>query len=73
MMAKSDGLIPRGYRSFWMGHKGDIEHTCTVNKGLTGGVIEKMREAYARSSEKYLNTAKKEGLTQGQAVVKFRS
>jgi hypothetical protein len=32
MIAESDGLILRDYRSFWMGHKVDIEHTYTVNK-----------------------------------------
>jgi integrase len=60
LLAESDGLLIRDYRVFWMGHKGDIEHTYTVNKGVSQDVIEKMREAYARASEKYLETSKKE-------------
>ena len=32
MLAESKGLIIRGYRQFFMGHKGDIENTYTTNK-----------------------------------------
>jgi hypothetical protein len=56
MLAESKGLVLRDYRVFWMGHKGDIEHTYTTNKGrLTSNVIDDMREAYKKSQE-YLQT-----------------
>lgn len=52
MIAESKGLVIRDYRTFWMGHKGDIEHTYTTNKGrLANQVIEDMREAYTRGQE----------------------
>jgi hypothetical protein len=60
MMAESDQLIIRDYRQFWMGHRGDIEHTYTVNKGLSSDTLEKMRESYAKSAAKYLKTIKSE-------------
>jgi hypothetical protein len=60
MMAESDGLIIHDWRVFFMGHKGSIEATYTVNKALPKDVIEKMREAYKKSAEKYLETSKKE-------------
>ena len=71
MMAESDGLIIRDYRTFWMGHRGDIEHTYTLNKQLTKDVVEKMREAYAKAAEKYLMTTKKEGMTQDKVIKTF--
>jgi len=46
MLAEADGLIIRDWRVFWMGHKGDIEHTYTLNKGLPDDVMNRMREAY---------------------------
>lgn len=60
MMAEYNHLIIRDFRQFWMGHKGDIEHTYTVNKGLPPDVIEKMREAYRKAAEKFLVTTNKE-------------
>lgn len=60
MMAESDGLIIRDYRTFWMGHRGDIENTYTVNKGLSEDVIQKMRESYERAAAKCLQTIKAE-------------
>ncbi len=60
MMAESDALLIRDYRIFWMGHKGDMEHTYTVNKGLSQDVVEKMRESYAKAAAKYLQTKKSE-------------
>ena len=56
MMAESEGLIIRDWRQFWMGHRGDIEHTYTVNKSLPQDTIEMMRDAYARSADKFLVT-----------------
>ena len=34
MLAESKGYVMRDYRQFWMGHKGDIEHRYTLNKGM---------------------------------------
>lgn len=52
MMAESKGLILRGYRCFWMGHKGDIENRYTTNKQrLIEAVVEDVRAAYARGEE----------------------
>ncbi len=57
MMAEAEGLIIRDWRQFWMGHRGDIEHTYTVNKSLPLDTIEMMRDTYARSAEKFLVTS----------------
>ena len=60
MLAESKGLVLRDYRTFWMGHKGDIENRYTTNKHrLPESVIEDMREAYKRSQD-YLQTTKAE-------------
>jgi hypothetical protein len=53
-------LIIGDWRIFWMGHKGDVEHKYTLNKGrLPEDLIEKMREAFASASERYPVTATK--------------
>ncbi len=50
MVAESKGFIIRDYRTFFMGHKGDIEHRYTLNKGrLPEQVIEQMRESYGKA------------------------
>ncbi|MEM1613377.1 MAG: site-specific integrase, partial [Thermoplasmatales archaeon] len=50
MMAENKGLIMRDYRTFMMGHVGDIEHRYTLNKNnLPEDVIEDMRESYSKS------------------------
>ena len=60
MLAESKGLVLRDYRTFWMGHKGDIENRYTTNKHrLPESVIEDMREAYKRSQD-FLQTMKGE-------------
>ncbi len=60
MLAESKGLVLRDYRTFWMGHKGDIEARYTTNKcRLPEDVVESMREAYRRAQE-YLQTAESE-------------
>jgi hypothetical protein len=52
MLAESKGYCLRDYRTFFMGHKGDIEHTYTTNKGkLPPNIIEDMRGAYKKSQE----------------------
>ena len=43
------GLVPRDWITFWAGHKGDIEHIYVLHKGLPPGLIEDMREAYAKA------------------------
>jgi integrase len=51
MLAESKGLVLRDYRTFWMGHKGDIENRYTTNKcRLPEGVVEDMREAYSKGA-----------------------
>ena len=54
--AVAEGAVPRDFVVFWMGHEGDIEQTYTTHKGLPTQTIEKMREAYGKASEKYLET-----------------
>ncbi len=45
--------LTRDYRSFFMGHKGDIEHRYTLNKGrLPEELVEDMRRAY-QAAEPY--------------------
>jgi hypothetical protein len=70
MIAESKGLIIRDYRTYWMGHKGDIEARYSTNKGvLPMHVIEDMREAY-RKAQKYLQT---EALNEGEDLkLEFR-
>ena len=56
MQAESKGLI-RDYRTFMMGHLGDIEHTYTLNKNhISQELVDKMREAYT-SALPYLETS----------------
>jgi integrase len=51
MLAESRGLILRDYRTFFMGHKGDVENRYTTNKhSLPGTVIDDMRNAFSRSA-----------------------
>ena len=56
MLAESDGLIIPAYRTFWMGHSGDIEATYTVNKGLSEDIVQRMRESYSEAIESHLST-----------------
>jgi hypothetical protein len=72
MLAESKGLVLRDYRAFWMGHKGDIEHRYTLNKGrLPGEVVEDLREAYRRS-QGYLQTVKSESDSEERLRDSFR-
>jgi len=51
LMAESAGIIPRDYRVFWMGHKGDVEAIYSTNKNkLPPELIEDMRSRYGRAS-----------------------
>ncbi|MEM3941042.1 MAG: hypothetical protein QW538_04620 [Thermoplasmatales archaeon] len=59
MIAEIKGLIMRDYRTFMMGHVGDIEHRYTLNKNnLPEDVIEDMRESYSKSL-KFLETERR--------------
>ncbi|MCL4314368.1 MAG: site-specific integrase [Candidatus Thermoplasmatota archaeon] len=70
LLAQDERLIPRDYRSFFMGHVGDIEHRYTVNKGrLPDDMIESMRSAYDKST-KFLETDKK-GLSEEELKQRF--
>jgi len=56
LLAEAQGILPRDYRVFWMGHKGDIEHQYTTNKHrLPESLVEDMREKY-RLASKFLET-----------------
>jgi len=51
MMAESRKLAIRDYRSFFMGHKGDIENRYTTNKGrLPMDVVEDMRVSFGKAA-----------------------
>lgn len=71
LMAQDERLIIRDYRSFFMGHTGDIESKYTTDKKLSGDQIESMRSAYLKST-KFLETERK-GMTEDEMEVKFRS
>jgi hypothetical protein len=72
MLAESKGLILRDYRTFWMGHKGDIENRYTTNKQrLPDQIVEDMREAYRRSQE-FLQTIEAEGTREEKVREEFR-
>jgi hypothetical protein len=50
MLAESKGLVVSDYRQFWMGHKGDIENTYTINKRwLLDSMIDDVRHAYEKT------------------------
>ena len=72
MLAESKGLVLRDYRTFWMGHKGDIENRYTTNKQkLPGQVVEDMREAYRRSQQ-FLETIEMERTSEEKIKEEFR-
>ena len=72
LLAQDERLIPRDYRSFFMGHVGDIEHRYSLNKGrLSEDLIESMRSSYEKSS-KFLETEHK-GLSEDEVEKKFRT
>jgi hypothetical protein len=56
MVAEHEGLIIRDFRVFWMGHRGDIEHTYTLNKALPQDIIDRLRDAYAKAAERHMVT-----------------
>ncbi|MDG7006673.1 MAG: site-specific integrase [Nitrososphaerota archaeon] len=69
MGAEQEGHVIRDYRTFWMGHIGDIEHVYTLNKGeLPQDLLEGMRQAYARAAEKHLETVVQPTIDKGEVV-----
>jgi integrase len=71
MLAENEGEMLRDWRSFHMGHEGTIEATYTVNKGLPEDVVEKMRETFAKASEKFLVTARSENTSEERMIETF--
>jgi hypothetical protein len=57
MDAEAEGLTLRDWRTFWMGHRGDMEAVYTVNKGLAQAEVERMRAGYAKAAEAHLSTS----------------
>lgn len=55
LMAQDERLVQRDYRTFWMGHKGDIEHKYTTDRRLPKDQVEAMRSAYSGAT-KHLET-----------------
>ncbi|MCK5291266.1 MAG: site-specific integrase [Thermoplasmata archaeon] len=73
MLAESKGHLLRDYRTLWLGHKGDIEHTYTINKGkLPPHIIDDMREAYGRGQE-FPQTKVPEGPKEEDLKLMFRA
>jgi integrase len=69
MGAEQEGHVIRDYRTFWMGHTGDIEHVYTLNKGeLPADLLEGMRQAFARAAEKHLETVVQPTIDKGEVV-----
>jgi hypothetical protein len=70
MNAESAKLIIKDFRVFWMGHKGDIEHTYTLNKKLSDDIIDRMRASYSKAAAGYLESTRQDHRTR---VAAFRS
>lgn len=60
LKAELDHLVSKSERQFWMGHRGDMEATYTVDKGINPDILEQMRESYRKAAEKHLVTTHKE-------------
>ena len=56
------GMPPRDYRTFWMGHVGDIEATYSMNKHPTPEFIEEQRRAF-EAAEPYLSASPEGAVT----------
>ena len=70
MLAEADGLLIKDWRTFWMGHAGNIEFVYTLHKGLDEETVEKMRGAYLKAANRYLCTS--EGAREEDVVTKIR-
>lgn len=72
LLAENHGKIISSYRTFFMGHKGDIEARYTTHKGaLPDHMIEDMRMAYERCQE-FLQTTKPEETSEEKLAQAFR-
>jgi integrase len=70
MLGEADGLLIKDWRTFWMGHSGNIEFVYTLHKGLDEETIERMRGAYLKAANRYLCTS--EGAREEDMVTKIR-
>jgi integrase len=66
LLAQDERLIIRDYRQYFMGHKGDIEFSYTLNRKKDQETLERMRDAYKRSL-KFLQTEQR-GLSEDEAL-----
>ncbi|MHB8632592.1 MAG: hypothetical protein ACYDBQ_01305 [Thermoplasmatota archaeon] len=49
LFAESNGFV-RDYRVFFMGHRGDMEHTYALRKRIGEDMLEQMRESYLKAA-----------------------
>jgi hypothetical protein len=70
MLGEADGLVIPDWRSFWMGHSGNIEFVYTLRKGLDEETVEKMRASYLKAANRYLCTS--EGAHEEDMVTRIR-
>jgi integrase len=57
LLAEAGGVLPREYRVFWMGHKGDIEARYTLNKyTLPKELILDMKLKFERTHELFFRS-----------------
>jgi len=57
LLAEAGGILPREYRVFWMGHKGDIEARYTLNKyTLPKELILDMKLKFERAHELFFRS-----------------
>jgi hypothetical protein len=70
MLGEADALLIPDWRTFWMGHAGNIEFVYTLHKGLDEETVEKMRGAYLKAANRYLCTT--EGSREEDMVTKIR-
>ncbi len=70
LMAEAAGIIPRDYRVFWMGHKGDIELQYTLNNHrLPKKLVEDMKIRYEKAASVFLDITRKKQTEPRQKVV----
>ncbi len=55
LLAESRMGLPRDYRVFWMGHRGDVEQQYTLRKRHIPDLIDDLRESFARA-ESFLSS-----------------
>ncbi len=60
-------MPPRDFRTFWMGHVGDIEATYSMNKHPTPEFIEEQRRAF-EAAEPYLSASPEGAVTTQERI-----